>query len=102
MGERIIYYILLEREIIAEEFDNGLPRVVEMIAKEVDDERQREQQQEITAAGLVGRPSRSTDMHSVHRIRRRSTDRSTAVSDCKCPTLCWPPGRPPGRPETDW
>ena len=37
---------LLEREIIAEEFDNGLPRVVEMIAKEVDDERRKR-----TAAG---------------------------------------------------
>ena len=35
---------LLEREIIAEEFDNGLPRVIEMIAKEVDDEGEREQQ----------------------------------------------------------
>ena len=45
----------------------------------------------------VDRPGRP-DVHNVHRIRRRSTDRSTADPDCKCPTLCWAPGRPPGRP----
>ena len=52
-----------------------------MIAKEVDDERRREQQQEIAAAEnrLVGRPARSTDMHSMHRVHRRLTGRSTAI-----------------------
>ena len=39
--------VSLEREIIAEEFDNGLPRVVEMIAKEVDDERRKRTAEEI-------------------------------------------------------
>jgi len=70
--------------------------VVEVIAKEVDDERRREQQQRIAAAEkqVVGRPARSTDMHSMHRVR----ERLTAMPDCKCPTLCWAPGRPPGRP----
>ena len=60
----------------------NLPRVVEMITKEVDDERQREQQQEIAAAAenrLVGRPARLTDMHGMHRVKRRSTGRSTAI-----------------------
>ena len=50
---------VLEREIIAEEFDNRLPRVVEMIANEVDDEGEREQQQQKTGWS-VDRPGRPT------------------------------------------
>ena len=66
---------MLEREIIAEEFDNGLPRVVEMIAKEVDDERRREQQQEIAAAvenRLVGHAQRAQDQKAVDQPVDRS------------------------------
>ena len=65
--------ILLERENIAKEFDMDSQGVVEVIAKEVDDERRRKQQQKIAAAAgnrVVGRPARSTDMHSMHRVRR--------------------------------
>ena len=39
---------------------------------------------------LSGRPH----VHSVHRVR----ERSTALPDCNCPTLCWALGRPIGRP----
>ena len=72
---------MLEREDIAKEW-SGLQRVVEVIAKEVDNERQRRQQQKIAAAvenRQVGRPARSTDMHNMHRLHRRSTGRSAEI-----------------------
>ena len=71
----------MEREDIAKEW-SGLPRVVEVIAKEVDNERQRRQQQKIAAAAenrQVGRPARSTDMHNMHRVQRQSTGWSTEI-----------------------
>ena len=45
----------------------------------------------------VDRPGRP-HVHSVHRVRERSTAWSTEKPDCKYPTLCWAPGRPAGRP----
>ena len=70
-----------------------------MIAEEVDDEDEVNSSRKIAAAaeqvlrstGPVdrtcttctgsesGRPVRSTNVHNVHRIRERSTDRSTAI-----------------------
>ena len=52
-----------KREIIAKEVDMDSRGVVEVIAKEVDDERLRKQQQKITQQQqnrLCGRPARST------------------------------------------
>ena len=65
--------MLLEREIIAEKFDNGLPRVVEMIVKEVDDEGEREQQQQQKTGWSVDRHAqRAQDQKAVDRPVDRS------------------------------
>ena len=105
---------LLERENIAEEVDMDCRGVVEVIAKEVDDEKAKETAAENSnssrnqvgrSTGPVdlpqyqsfGRPARSTDVHNMHRVREQSTARSTESTDCKYPTLCWAPGRPTGR-----
>ena len=59
---------MLEREDIVKEL-TGLSRVVEVITKEVDDERQRgQQQQEIaaTAEKQAGRSTGPVDRHAQH------------------------------------
>ena len=72
---------LLEREDITKEL-TGLPLTgLPKIAREVDDERQRGQQQEIAAAAenQAGRSTGPVDRHAQHaRGLRQSTGRSTA------------------------
>ena len=90
---------MLEREDIAKEL-SGLPRVVEVIAKEVDDERQREQQQEIAAAA-ENQAGRSTG-HAQHaRGLRRSTGRVNRNSLTVRPELSVEFGRPGGSTEVE-
>ena len=65
-------------------------QVPSKIAKEVDDERQKRQWQEIAAAAeirRVGRPGRSTDVHNMHRGWSGRPARSTAMPDWQTPSL---------------
>ena len=49
-----------------------------MIAEEVDDEDKGKQQQKTSQHQQV-QIGRSTDMHGMHKVQRRSTGRSTAI-----------------------
>ena len=64
-------------------------QVPSKIAKEIDDERQRDRQEIAAAAEVsrVGRPGRSTDVHNVHRALGGRPARSTAMPDCRNLTL---------------
>ena len=79
----------MERENIAEEVDMDCRGVVEVIAKEVDDEKAKETAAENSRSSRtgwpvdrpqhqeLGRPARSTGVHNVHKKIDRSTARST-------------------------
>ena len=65
-------------------------QVPSKIAKEVDDERQRDSSRkiaEIAEVRRVGRPARSTDVHNMHRGWSGRPARSTAMPDWQIPTL---------------
>ena len=87
----------MEREDIAKEL-TGLPRVVEVIAKKVDDERQ---QQEIAAAAekQAGRSTGPVDRHAQHaqgpEAVDRPVDRNSLTGSAQLSVVF---GRPTGRP----
>ena len=85
---------MLERENIAKEVDMDCRGVVEVIAKEVDDEKAKGNSSSKAANSSrskgsvdrpvdrphkqeIGRPAWSTDVHNVHKEISRSTARST-------------------------
>jgi len=99
----------LERAIIVKDEDMDRQGVVEWSPRKSITDRRRNRPQKIAAVETdvaVDRPSRpstvsedrSTDVHNMHRVKERSTARSTESTDCKYPTLCWAPDRPTGRP----